>query len=838
MSQIAHALTEAAQKAGQGLARDFSSVYHKLLKDTEQKTVKVAEHAAENESKAVADLGKAAEHGDHGLHEPHAGGGTGHREHRDEGGPGRQQVQDPHDPGRPPESRCGGGEPVDMATGRMFIDQTDASLPGSLPLAFTRSFESGYRAGRWFGPRWVSTFDERLEIDAEGVVHLRSDRVTQAYPHPEPGLPPVLPSAGEQHRLGVDPRGRAYTLTERSTGLTREFTLQADGVTALLTRVRNRSGGAYALEYDGDGTPLAIAHSGGYRLVVSVAEGRIVSLALAGGAPDGGDQELTRYRYTDGNLTNVYNSSGLPMRFAYDAWDRITSWTDRNESSYHYVYDALGRVVDEGGATGALRFTFRYGAPDPATGLRRHTETNALGHTTTYEVNERLQITAITDPLGNTTRFERDVADRLLSRTDPLGHRITYAYDATGDLVLVERPDGTRSTAVYASSLPLPTELVDVGGAVWRQTYDDAGRRTTMTNPLGAVTGYAYDEHGHLASVTDALGRTTTVVCNAAGLPVEVTDPLGSTTRMRRDAFGRVVELTDPLGTMTAYAWTVEGLPARRTEADGTEEAWTYDGEGNRTSHTDALGRTTRYEYTHFETLAARITPDGARVAFTHDAHMQLVGVTDALDRTWSYRYDEAGRLVSETDFDGRDTGYRLDAAGQGVEISKPDGRVLRYGYDALGRVATKEADGTTTRYAYDAHGRLVEADSPASAKLSRTFDPVGRLLNEAVDGRALQLDYDALGRPTHRRTPRGHATSWYYDDADRPVRVDSTGGTLDFAYDARDASCDASWPARSPSPATGMNTTGSPARPSSPLAPAPAGRSRGDAGSGTRTAI
>ncbi|MDX3232222.1 putative T7SS-secreted protein, partial [Streptomyces sp. ME19-01-6] len=43
----------------------------------------------------------------------------------------------------------GGTDPVDLATGKMFLPQTDVSLPGLLPLVFSRRAESGYRAGRW-----------------------------------------------------------------------------------------------------------------------------------------------------------------------------------------------------------------------------------------------------------------------------------------------------------------------------------------------------------------------------------------------------------------------------------------------------------------------------------------------------------------------------------------------------------------------------------------------------------------------------------------------------------------------------------------------------------------
>lgn len=67
------------------------------------------------------------------------------------------------------EVKCA-GDPVDVATGRMLLPQTDIVLPGSLPLVFERVFDSSYRAGRWFGTGWSSTVDQRLEIDAEGVV--------------------------------------------------------------------------------------------------------------------------------------------------------------------------------------------------------------------------------------------------------------------------------------------------------------------------------------------------------------------------------------------------------------------------------------------------------------------------------------------------------------------------------------------------------------------------------------------------------------------------------------------------------------------------------------------
>ncbi|MFD8479561.1 DUF6531 domain-containing protein [Kitasatospora sp. NPDC059673] len=781
-NQIVKALEDGAQKLGKTLAEDAGKALKNLYRHAGDNLKKVAKNVREIEEKHVKDLEKILKgDGKGGLPHPRSGsggrgkGGGSHPKRR-----GRDQVKSPRTEGRDHGSRKCPGEPVDIATGRMFIDQNDVTLPGSLPLEFTRSFESGLLTGRWMGPKWICTFDERLEIDEQGVVHVRADRITQAYPHPEPG-DPVHASAGSRHELDlVDGH---FTVTDPSTGLVRTFTPTSDGDEALLTEVRDRHGRHYTLAYDEDGVPVSITHSGGYRLLVTVDNDRITALRLANATDTGGDALLTRYSYTDGHLTAVYNSSGKPMRFTNDTAGRLLSWTDRNNSQYRYTYDAHDRVTDEGGTTGALRFTFGYGDRDPATGLRTHTETNALGHTTTYLINDHAQVVAVTDPLGHTTHYERDGYDRLLAETDPLGRTTRYEYDGAGDLICVTRPDGAQATAEYTGSLSLPVTVTEPGGATWRHTYDEAGRRTSLIDPLGAVTAYAYDESGHLASVTDALGRTTLVRCDRAGLPLEVTDPVGTTTRFDRDAFGRISVITEHLGARTRLTWTTEGHLATRTAPDDSTESWSYDGEGNLLSHTDALGQVSTFDYTHFENLATRTDPDGARIRFSYDADMQLVSVTNALDQIWTYSYDPAGRLIGETDFHGRNRRYEFDGAGQVASITDASGRTTRYSYDLLGRLLTKVAGDRTTTFGYDAGGHLIRATN-ADADVVRIVDVAGNLLAETVNGRTLSHLRDPIGRRQRRTTPAGHVSDWSYDATGRPSAVTTTGGRIAFGYD------------------------------------------------------
>ncbi|MER7794968.1 putative T7SS-secreted protein [Streptomyces sp. NPDC097640] len=676
-----------------------------------------------------------------------------------------------------------GTDPVDLATGKMFLPQTDVTLPGVLPLVFRRRVESGYTAGRWFGPSWSSTADQRLEVDAEGVVFISEDGLLLSYPHPAPDLP-TLPAAGPRWPLERDAHGD-YTLTDPTTGHTRHFTGPSEGAdgVARLEQISDRSGNFITFEYDPDGTPLGINHSAGYHLKLTTADGRITALHLAGAASDGTDQELLRYDYTDGNLTGVINSSGLPMRFEYDDERRVIAWTDTNDRRYDYVYDNRDRCITEGGDAGHISIRIDYDRIDEATGHRITTVTTPDGHATRYLVNDVCQIVATTNPLGQTSRTTYDRHDRILTHTDPLGHTTAYTYDKTGHLTKITGPDGSESTATY-NALGLPMSVTGPDGATWNQTYDEAGHRTSVTDPAGHTTRYTYDDHGHLIAIADALGQTTGVRCDPAGLPVEVTDPLGAATRYQRDAFGRPVVLTDPMGHSTHLRWTVEGMLAARTNPDGTTETWTYDGEGNCKQSIDAAGGVTSYEYTHFDLLAARTGPDGVRYAFEHDTALRLTQVTNPQGLTWTYDYDPAGRLVAEKDFDDRTLTYNHDAADRLTDHTNPLGQRIRYERDAAGRIVGKLADDAVTRYAYDSAGRLRQATGP-DVEVVYQRDRLGRVKSEMVNGRVLTHTYDALGRRTRRTTPTGVTTTYTYDAAGNRTTLTAAGHTVAFDHDA-----------------------------------------------------
>ncbi|MFL4906408.1 RHS repeat-associated core domain-containing protein [Streptomyces sp. MMS24-I2-30] len=670
------------------------------------------------------------------------------------------------------------GDPIDMATGQMVLSETDLLFDGVFPLELERHHRTGLTTGRWFGSGWTSTVDQRLILEPYGVRFVSADGMTLIYPAPDRDVP-VLPVEGPRWPLECDSEdGEVLTVRRPEHDVVLRFRPQpgCPATELPLSSITDAKGNTVELAYGPDGTLREVVHSGGYRLGVTTEGGRISRFTLLS-APE--QPTLVRYAYdTTGNLTEIYNSSGLPLKFHYDEWSRITGWEDRNGVWCRYAYDDENRCVSTAGVDGILDYTYAY---DP----EQHTSvaTNSLGQSTTYCFNDAFQLISETGPLGHTVTRAWDRYDNLLALTDPLGRTTRYAYDEEGNTTRVVHPDGSRAEYAYGPSGTL-LSAVEQDGAEWRYAYDDLGNVVAITDPVGATTGYRYDARGAVAVVTDALGGTSRVTSNAAGLPIEVTSPLGAVTRFAYDAFGRVVGVVEPDGGTTLVAWTTEGRAARRTFPDGSAESWTYDAEGNLLTHTDVRAAVTRFEPAPFDRTAARTAADGSRIEFTYDTELRPTSVRNAQGQTWTYEYDPMGNVVRETDFNGRTVIYRYDAAGRIVERVNGAGQTVRYRHDLLDRVIEQQdSDGRVTQFEYDRGGALLRAVNP-DADLTFTYDANGRVLTESCNGRTVTNTYDAVGRRVRRRTPGGVLSEWRYDAGHQPAELRGSGRTVSFGHD------------------------------------------------------
>jgi YD repeat-containing protein len=238
------------------------------------------------------------------------------------------------------------GDPIDVATGAVLLAQEDVSLPGALPLVVARTHLSSYRAGRHFGPTWTSTLDERIEVEPDGLHLALADGTLLRYPVPT-GMESVLPESGPYLALRRVRHG--FLVGDPQSDRTRYFAGDPGQATLPLRAIVDGAGNRIELRYR-DGVPVAIEHSGGYRLEIDSADGLVTALRMPGSPVP-----LAEYSYGSARrLVEVTDAVGTPQKFSYDADGRLVRWEDVNGRWYGYGYDARGRCVRAQGTGGYL----------------------------------------------------------------------------------------------------------------------------------------------------------------------------------------------------------------------------------------------------------------------------------------------------------------------------------------------------------------------------------------------------------------------------------------------------------------------------------------------------
>ncbi|WP_066912951.1 putative T7SS-secreted protein [Millisia brevis] len=688
-----------------------------------------------------------------------------------------------------PQQTAESADPVATATGEFLLPARDLTLPGVLPLTLARRHRSNYRFGRWFGPTWWSTFDMRLVIDDDGVVVFAEDGMVLRFDHPQMDRP-VSCLSGQRRTLARTDHG-GYRMDAADSGISWHFAPEPPlaGVDAALgnlaiSAITDRHGNRIRFRWDDTGTPVAVDHSGGYRVLVDTSAGRIVSYAVVG------DEAITAVRefgYAAGSLASVTNRLGGVTRFEYDADGRIVRWLDDNGTWLTNTYDGDGRVIAQRGIDGILNTDFAYADRPDGTGSVT-VITNSLGarRVEGFDVDHRPR--SVVDEVGALTVTDFNVNRMPVRVTAADGAVTEYRYTADGDLAQIHRPDGEVIRLSYAAPRR-PSTILQPGGARWNQTWDERGNLVATTDPDGVRTEYSYSSNGAVAA-TIAGGGTTRMETNSAGLPVRIIDPHGAVTVIERDAFGRPVQVTDPLGAVTAFTWTADGQPTQVTYPDGTRESRTYDGEGNLLSTSNRAGLVTWHTYGPFDALSSRTAPDGTITRYTRDTELRLTGVTNPLGDTWSYRYDPAGRLVEQTDYNGARSAYRHDIVGRVTETDTPSGAVRSIGYDILGRLTSITTNaGAARRFGYDAGGRLLTAEAVDADgrvwRIDSERSEAGRLLREVSPTGVVDFRYDVHGRRVESRSSTGSLTGWDWDSTGRPVALRVDERMVDLRHDA-----------------------------------------------------
>lgn len=478
----------------------------------------------------------------------------------------------------------------------------------------------------------------------------------------------------------------------------------------------------------------------------------------------------------------VANFEGQITEFLYNAQHSITSITRPGSITDTFTYDAHGRVYTEhpaAYASGEVR-TYTYDATGglqtityPGNSTESYT-CDALGnvktfvdrnnHKTTYEYNNRREVTSVTHWDGATSytdQIEYDAVGDKKSDIDADGLRTDFEHDPMGHLLTVKKgPSGSQITVLtneYNDPRELLSNVTDGLGhgilysynddqrisesidSLNRHTkldYDNDGNPATTTTPLLFATTVLFDAKGFKQAVTDAENHTWDYTYDKDGRPATLSNRLNHTFMWSYDDPNRTVTFKTPLQRTTVSVATARGLPqsiAKPSDAPNAPSVTfdSYDAEGRLTQKTDGVGVTSYAYY-----------PNGLLHTVTENNH------------TTTRVYDAFDRLSQYSDGEGNTIGYDYYPSGRLHHLTYPGGRQVAYAYDALGRLHTvTDWANRVTTYTYDNASRLTRLDRPNGTYRMLTYDAANELTDIAEylpDG--TMFYYEKLGHDDDSR--------------------------------------------------------------------------------------
>ncbi|MFY4694493.1 RHS repeat-associated core domain-containing protein [Burkholderia glumae] len=649
---------------------------------------------------------------------------------------------------------------IGYALGDERIDHDDFVIDGPLPIAWTRTYRSffdGNDEQGELGPRWITPYTVRFDVQATKLVYHDAEGRSLDYP---------LLEVGGAH----DDRAENLTLLrvdERWIALTRGHDMleayERHGDRYRLAFVKDRAGNQLTADYDEAGRL--------YRLLVPHrqvafkhdARGRIVEVFEhdADGERVG---RLAAYEYdAQGDLVAASDRYGNRREYRY-RHHLLTRYTDRTGRGMNLEWDGTdpkARCVREYRDDGSDEVRLAW---HPS--FRMVAITDALGQVTRHYYTIKGYSFRVIHPDGSEEWLYRDRNDKLVQYIHRDGGTEFFDYDARGNLTRHQRVDGSVIEMVYDQQDQL-VKTIDPHGHAWIQEYDAAGNVVLARDPLGHETKYQYNAQGLPTAVVDAKGGKKSLEYDESGRLLSFRDCSGKTTHWTYEAAGRLVEMRDPAGTPTSYRYGANGQLEEIVSPAGTEHIQ-HDAEGRLLAATDPLQRTTCYTYDAGGRVITRIDALGQRLAYGYDRLGRLVRLTDANDAAYTFRYDPAGQLAEETEFDGKTRRYRYDEASGRLASIEEAGRTTELGQDRAGRISRRSCGDEAEQYGYDASGRLVEASNRYS-RIQRFFDPVGNLVREhhAYDVFGVKRSfvwhhgYDELGNRIRTVRPDGHVVDW-----------------------------------------------------------------------------
>ncbi|MEM9258197.1 MAG: DUF6531 domain-containing protein, partial [Bacteroidota bacterium] len=292
------------------------------------------------------------------------------------------------------------GHPVDVATGKVFTDRVDFTLPGLQPFVWERVWYSASSLNGCLGHGWHHSYDLHLSISDNGSLNLRMpDGRNTFVPYLHQGEEAYV----EQEKLRFENDGTYFVVTDENYQSYRFLVADIDKhSSATLHSILRAGAPEIGFSYSAKGYLQQITDSAGRKLRVSTdAKGRITKVEVPHPNPasKGRYVAMVQYRYDEfGDLVESIDALGNSFQYTYEN-HLLVRETNRNGLSFYFEYEAgdgYRRCLRTWGDEGIHDNTLSYNLEAKTTRV-----INSLGHATIYHWNDDGVVWKTIDPLGH-----------------------------------------------------------------------------------------------------------------------------------------------------------------------------------------------------------------------------------------------------------------------------------------------------------------------------------------------------------------------------------------------------------------------------------------------------
>jgi RHS repeat-associated protein len=245
------------------------------------------------------------------------------------------------------------------------------------------------------------------------------------------------------------------------------------------------------------------------------AAGQVTQVKTALGTADEANEVTSTYR-SNGQVETVTDGENNKTSYQYDGHDRLSRThypvaakgaNASNPNDYEELgYDAGGNVVSRRVRDGQV-IGYSYDALNRMTG-KNLPNSAVYEHDVSYGYDLLGRLVGAGDSLGHQQSFGYDALGRRLSESSNWYGTTSSEFDLAGRRTRLTWRDGFFVTYEHLATGETSAIRENGGFVLAGFSYDDLGRRTSLTRGNGTVTGYGYDAVSRLGSLSNELAGT------------------------------------------------------------------------------------------------------------------------------------------------------------------------------------------------------------------------------------------------------------------------------------------------------------------------------------------